>query len=374
MSNDDGVQFNGTQLRLARVYNGFPLEDVAERVEKTRQYLHKLETNHGAPTPDLMRKLACVLGVTQEFFMGDRSILVSDEQVHFRKLFTTRAMLKYVTIARAEFFARLVDYLDSMLKLPEVRILTVDEVKSLSDVDRVTEKCRSEWGLGLGPIEHMTRLAENLGVMVTTFKGISTQIDALSVALKRPIIVRNEAKASACRQRFDVGHELAHFVLHGGRVTGDRSTESEANRFASSLLIPRAMMVKLFPRPRGSRLDWAGLREFKLTWKMSKAAILYRARQLELISDDQYKSGVITLRRTGEANGEREDALIAMERPELVQRSFQVLAEQRDIFGSDVAVHLKITEELLTDLVGFNLPARDDFSGELRRNMLRLVK
>lgn len=374
MSNDDGLQFNGAQLRLARVYNGFPLEDVAERVGKTRQYLHKLETNHGAPTPDLVQKLAGVLGVTQEFFIGDRSTLVSDEQVHFRKLFTTRAMLKYVTIARAEFFARLVNYFDSKLKLPDVRIPTLDDVKSLGDVERVAEQCRSEWGLGHGPIEHMTRLAENLGVMVTTFKGISRQIDALSVSLKRPIIVRNEAKESACRQRFDVGHELAHFVLHGGRVTGDRSTETEANRFASSLLIPSAMMVKLFPRPRGSRLDWAGLREFKLTWKMSKAAILYRARQLELISADQYKSGVITLRRTGEAIGEREDALIAMERPELVQRSFEVLAERRGIFAKDVAVHLKITEELLTDLVGFNLPTRNEYSADMRRNILRLVK
>jgi hypothetical protein len=51
---------------------------------------------------------------------------------------------------------------------------------------------------GVEDIEHMTRLAENVGAMVTSFQSVSTEIDALSVALRRPIIVRNEAKQSAC--------------------------------------------------------------------------------------------------------------------------------------------------------------------------------
>jgi transcriptional regulator with XRE-family HTH domain len=99
--------FNGAQLRLACVFNGFALEDVAERVDRTRQYVHKLETNQSSPTEELSSHLAEVLRVLPAFFHLQR-IEVSEEQFHFRKLFTTRAMLKQVALARAELFGRLV--------------------------------------------------------------------------------------------------------------------------------------------------------------------------------------------------------------------------------------------------------------------------
>lgn len=347
--------FNGAELRLARLFASLALEDVADRVGKTRQYIHKLETGSATPTPEIVSQLADVLEVMPEFFAGVRFAGVSDEQFHFRKLFTTRALVKQVTMARAELFGRLVGYLDSQLRLPQVKIPSVADARTQSDVERAAERCRSDWAIGLGPIAHMTRLAENVGVVVTSFHAVSKEVDALSVSLRRPIIVRNEAKPSTCRQRFDVGHELGHFVLHQGRQTGDRVTESEANRFASALLVPRAMMLKLFPRPRFSRLDWAGLRDFKLTWKVSKAALLYRARQLELISDEQYKTGVITLKRTGEAIAEREDGMIPSEVPELLARSFNVLGEKKGVHSEQIATALRVRVSLLQDLVGFQL-------------------
>src|SRR6185437_2211554 len=91
-----------------------------------------------------------------------------------------------------------------------------------------------------------------------------------------------------------------------------------------AFLLPRSSFAKEFPRLRGSHLNWQGLSEMKLRWKVSKAALLYRARQLSLISDDQYRTGVIRLNRGGEAKVEREDALVAPEVPELFIRAVRL--------------------------------------------------
>ncbi|VVE46037.1 helix-turn-helix domain-containing protein [Pandoraea cepalis] len=348
------VIFSGAALRMARLLRGFSLEEVACRVGKTRQYISKLETGGGSPASDMVTDLASALGVTPAFFELSRQVrAISEEHVHFRKLATTKVSVKQIALAKAAMMQRVVEVVEEHLQLPAVRIPQFERPVNNTATEEIAEACRREWGLGLGPISDMTRLAENVGAIVTTFSGISREVDALSFCGVRPIIVRNDAKASACRQRFDIAHELGHCVMHAGVVTGDRVTESEANRFASALLLPRSMMFKLFPSPRGAYLDWKGIREFKFTWKVSKAAILYRARQLEIISDDLYKRGVIGLRRNGEAAGEREDSLIPMERSALLNRSVVLLREKLGItlpvLAAQIGISVAMLDELLCD-------------------------
>jgi len=346
------MQFQGSELRLARVFNGYSLDEVGERVEKTRQYLHKCETGQTTPSDELIVNLANTLRVRPEFFFVGTRCVTSEDQFHFRKLFTTKAMVKQVAMARGEMFGRLAAHLDSALKLPRVFIPDFGLARTADEIERAADSCRREWALGMGPIADMNRLAEHIGVLVTSFQSLSKEVDALSVATSRPIIVRNEAKESVCRQRFDIGHELGHLVLHAGVATGDRQTESQANRFASALLIPQSMMLKLFPKPRNGRLDWQALSEFKLTWKASKAAILYRARQLGLLTEDQYRTGAITLRRTGEAQGEREDFKIPYEGPELLMTSFEVLSKRKNVTSDMIAAALNVLPSFLEELAG----------------------
>lgn len=353
------VLFDGASLRLARVFSGLALEEVAEKVGKTRQYLHKLETGQGKPTEQLAYDLADALDVEVGFF-APRSNRLHEDQFHFRKLLTTKNTIKQVAVARGEMIDSLIRFLEQELRLPDVKIPSIAQVQTYEDIERAAERCRNEWDLGLSPIGSMTRLAENLGAVVTTFSGISKEIDALSVSVERPFIVRNTAKESACRQRFDIAHELGHLVMHEGIVTGDRVTENQANRFASALLLPRTMMAKLFPRPNGTRLDWKGMREFKLTWKVSKAAILYRAKQLDLITESQYKTGVITLKKYGESSGEKEDYLISQEPPEMLARALFVLAEKRGIGVGEIAKALNVKVGFLKELTGL-----EDFGDEL---------
>jgi Zn-dependent peptidase ImmA (M78 family) len=185
---------------------------------------------------------------------------------------------------------------------------------------------------------------------VTSFESVSDDVDALSVPLDRPFIVRNTAKKSPCRQRFDIAHEVAHLILHGGISTGDRVTESQANRFASALLLPRSAMAKYFPRPIGGRIDWQGLSQFKLTWKVSKAAIIYRAHQLSLLTDAQYKTAFFGLKRKGEAIDEKEDFLIDHEKPELFHKALNVLLSDLGFSAESLARRLNVSTDMLLGL------------------------
>ena len=359
--------FSGARIRLARNFHGLSLEDVGASIGTTRQFVHKLEIGASTPRLEIVKTLADVLSVDKQFFDAqDPAQLppVTEEQFHFRKHFTARNQVKSVALAQGEMASQLVAYLDAELKLPEVRIPTVDPV-DLEAVERAAELCRIQWGLGSGPIDSMSRLAENVGAVITSFFRVGHEIDALSVATCRPLIVRNRTKVSACRQRFDIAHELGHFVLHAGKVTGDRTTESQAHRFANALLVPRSMMVKHFPAPARGRFDWLALSRFKMTWKISKGAALYRAKSLGLLTEIQYRSAVITMKKSGEGIEEREDRQIAIEEPELISRSFRALRELKKIRFDDVASALRVRTDFLEAIVGPE-PRRESGAPPLR--------
>lgn len=367
------MSFIGSQLRLARIFNELSLEDLAIKVGKTRQYIHKLETGQSEPTDELLANLASRLFVLPNFFAVPPKTIISEQDFHFRKLLTTRTLVKHTAMAKAEIFGRLVAVLEAELKFPSVNIPTISEINSVDDIERAAEHCRAAWGLGLGPISNMTRLAETKGAIVTSFQSVSTEVDALSIELHRPVIVRNEAKKSVCRQRFDIAHEIGHFVLHEGQVTGDRITEAQANRFASALLIPKEMMLKLFPRLKNNRIDWRRLSDFKLQWKVSKAAVLYRAHQLNIINDQQYKSGVITLKRTGEALQEKEDHLIPSEEPELLINSVRLLHKNHIISVQKLAAMINVDRQFISEFLPeimtneFDLPTNLTVMGDFVR-------
>lgn len=354
---------NNIELKLVRYFYRMSLQEVANKLEVSRQYLHKFETMQSEPNDEMLARLAEIYKVNPDFFKRNRAT-VQEDQVHFRKLQRTKEMDKQALISTAEYIDRLIDKVESKLvgkvALPLVNLPDLEEFdKNINidkplDIERIAEYCRSYWDLGLGPISNMTRLCENVGVIVTLYGMHSgnMDIDALSVTLKRPIIIRSTSKDSPCRLRFDLAHELGHLIFHDGIVTGCRKTENQANHFAGAFLLPRAIMIKYFPSIfNGGRFNWNNMSDFKKHFKVSKAAILYRAKQLSLINERQYRTGVIYLKNQGESRQESEDKDIELEQPELLENCFNYLAQNESIYVEDIANELSITSEFLMNLV-----------------------
>ncbi|MGP4973647.1 ImmA/IrrE family metallo-endopeptidase [Psychrobacter alimentarius] len=357
---------NNIELKLVRYFYKMSLQEVANKLDVSRQYLHKFETMQSEPNEEMLAKLANIYNVKPEFFKRNKAT-VQEDQVHFRKLQRTKEVDKQALISTSDYIDRLLNIIESEIagkvQLPLVNLPDLEEldtninIESPLDIERIAEYCRSYWDLGNGPIGNMTRLCENLGIVVTLYgqPDENTDIDALSVTLKRPIIIRSSSKDSACRLRFDLAHELAHLVFHDGIVTGCRKTESQANHFAGAFLLPRSIMLKYFPSIfNGGRFKWDNMSEFKKHFKVSKAAILYRAKQLSLLTEKQYRTGVIYLKNQGESKQEIEDKEIDLEKPELLENCFIYLALNEQVYIEDICSKLNITPEFLEKLVSIN--------------------
>ncbi|OTG67303.1 helix-turn-helix domain-containing protein [Acinetobacter silvestris] len=352
--------FNGLELKLLRLFNEFSLEDVADKLGKSKQYVHKLETGLSYPTEELLASLCNIFNVKEDFFYQVHSPLQED-QIHFRSLKTSRQFAKQVVIARAEQLNRLLRFIEKHVNLPEYLINSIDTDHTIltgDQIEKIADDFRVQFELGLAPIQNLTEFCEDIGILITDFDSISNEVDALSLICQKPIIVRNTSKKSVCRQRFDIAHEVGHMVLHNGVITGDTLTESQAHRFASSLLLPQSMLRTNFPILfKGGRFDWAKMSEFKKIWGISKAAILYRAKQLNLIDDNQYKTGVIHLRVHGESKQEVEDPIMLEETPSLLQDAINVILED-NISAEKISEELNISIPILEKLTRMKFPIK----------------
>lgn len=352
------AEFYGDKLRLARLLNGFTQQELGNYVSVSRQFVHQIEGGIKYPADDVLEALCEVLKVERSFFDTPVGNDVKFEQCHFRKRRTTPVGLTNRVLAFSTIFEELVAYINDLLELPAKNIPTIEpstDSYTNEEIERAAEYCRKNWNLGIDtPISKMTRVLENAGVVITQFKGVSEKVDALSLNRKYPIIVRNTAKESICRMRFDLAHECGHFVLHDGIETGNKVTESEADRFSSAFIFPRSAFVKEFPNMAGGRINWNLIYRLKIRWGMSARAIIYRAHQLRLITAQQYRSANVHLNRSGQTKVEKYDDQIQPEKPELLENAFEVMREQLGVSFSLVAKKLGVSVSLLSEVTGIH--------------------
>jgi Zn-dependent peptidase ImmA (M78 family) len=362
----------GGQLRLARMAWGQSLDEIGASTLTSRQFVHQLETGAKIPNPEMLAVLAEVMGVQESYFHKVNSAPVTAEQCHFRKQQTTPISITSQVLARGTLLDCFVSRLDKKLRLPKVNFPDL-AIRSDEEIEEVAEACRRHWNLGLiAPITNMMRVVENAGAVVTYFHGISERVDALSMDRRRPIIVRSSAKESLCRLRFDLAHEAGHLVMHRGLHTGDQHSESQANRFASAFLLPRAGFLKEFPR--GARLNWPAMFQMKKRWKVAVRAIVRRALDLGLISASQYRSANIHLVKTGQAKLERYDDELPMENPELLDTALDALEQTMPNATRGIVDDLGWDDRLYKLIVGKTLPTRGLPEGTIDLLRVRLQK
>jgi transcriptional regulator with XRE-family HTH domain len=108
----------GANIRLARLFNGLSLTELGERLDRSKQYLSRVETGDEPVSGALEHALLEQLGVLPEFLRQADPMPLTEEQCHFRKQLTTKAVLRQHARARGDMLKRLVCVLEEHLELP----------------------------------------------------------------------------------------------------------------------------------------------------------------------------------------------------------------------------------------------------------------
>ncbi|MBD5398027.1 ImmA/IrrE family metallo-endopeptidase [bacterium] len=315
--------FFGDRLRQLRLINDKSLQNVGDAIATTKQYIQQLETGLQKPSDFMLQVLADYFHVNTRFFTSVYN-KIQEEECFFRKVKSTPTNIKEKAESYTSLFEEYIRFLDEEeFDLPQSLFLKnkVDYKKlNREDIDKLADDFRKNCGLDdETPIENMTKVLENSGAIVTYFNDLSEKVDAFSINRTRPIIVRNDKKDNGCRLRFDLAHECGHLVLHDENDSDDE-IEEQANNFASSLLLPRKGFFKEFYELFTSKnINWRKLIELKLRWKVSCAAIIHRAYDLNIIDTVRYRSAYIYLRKTGQTKKEWGDEKIEIENSSLLQ-------------------------------------------------------
>lgn len=140
------------------------------------------------------------------------------------------------------------------------------------------------------PIVDLIQILENLGIVIIQIKNTDNRFkdfDGLSEIVSNiPTIILPDNMKDGARQRFTIAHELGHLILN----IKDKKVDEEklCNRFASALLMPNEAVKNEFGKSRGN-ISFFELTAFKKEYKVSYAAIIYRLKDLNIISEYLYK-------------------------------------------------------------------------------------
>lgn len=320
------------RLTEAREARGFTKTEIAKTTGVSHQMISKYEKGQSEPSAITLNAISDTLNLPLAFFIKDHEMM--NPVVFFRSQAAARIKTKKISSTRILWLQRVQEYFEKILDFPDVNLpMAKDNTSfsetSLSEIEDIALYLRRHWGVGLEPISNLTHLLEKNGIIISRSTFFDLKIDACSTwqALKRPYVLLSYDKGSSVRSRFDLAHELGHLLLHSrldhvefNNKTNYKKIEKEANHFASAFLLPE--------EPFSEELKVNSLGHYitlKEKWRVSIAAMLYRAEALGILSDYQVLHMRKTLAKNKMRTKEPLDDKITFEKPQALKQAIELI-------------------------------------------------
>ena len=313
------INVNGLRVKQARELRKLTQTELAKKLGVAQSTIAKMEMTVREWPDEIVETLAFQTGFPVSFFqqglgpefpMGSllfrcRASLAGSEKAHLRQY----AMLEF----------EIAEKLSTKIKPLPLHLPSF----SGEDPNIAARITRTTLGLSPdAPIPHLINKLERNGIFVLALPLGHDKFDAFSLWSdtdpRKPIMVVSGAKTGD-RIRLNCAHELGHLVLHKSPRGNLADIEKEAQTFAAEFLLPAEAMKREIRRS-ATLTDIAKL---KPRWGVAIQALVYRAHQLELITDRQYRYMFEQIGKLKWRLREPENLDVPQERPRL----FRKLAE-----------------------------------------------
>lgn len=321
-------KFNGQRLKEALQFREKKMTELADETGISKQSLSLYANDGNVPPFDNVIKIARALDFPTDFFMSEDLCTASTGNTYFRSQASATKKSRNAQKIKLEYVSKMYEVILNYMNVPELNIpdtsainvpediANVDSDQAVNEIEKLAKLVREHWDLGNGPIDNLQYALQSNGIIVTGFRDVDTDIDAFSQQITIDgkvvyIIALAIGSKPIERLRFDMAHELGHILMHTwGEDNEDISKdefnarEKQANMFASALLLPNetfSKSVSAYP----TNIDY--YLALKKKWKVSMQAMMYRARQLDIISTNQFQYMMRTMSKNGNRTHEPGD-------------------------------------------------------------------
>lgn len=278
------------RIREAREARGLSLDAFASELGVSRQAVAQFETGQNGPSAETFSQIITLTGQPPSFFTRSRRRKSGSVHSPFWRTLKRMENAHRARIARRlEWAADIVDYVESYVALPAANIPDLQWNSADGkgeDIEQIALRLRAEWGIGNGPIHDLVKLLEAQGIILVREKVFCDDMDAVSTwQAGKPYILYSAEVESAARVNFNLAHELGHLLLHSDLEVSSENLprlERQANRFAGAFLLPRPTFSS---EVASTSLNY--FEQLKKRWRVAIAAMVYRCKDLGILTDAQ---------------------------------------------------------------------------------------
>ena len=292
----------GERLRRFRVARSMSLGDLEAAINRSvnSQTLSKYEHGKLQPTATTLNQIASALGVKSAQLWSEPPCHV--KWIAFRKHARLgKREQERIQSFVAEEFEKRVQLQEQICEGNTVELPVLSAtVRNLDDAEEAALGLRSTLNLGIDPIANLIDVLEDHCIHIIevdaseTFDGISAVAqDTDKNLLAAAIATRSGVPGD--RQRLNITHELGHLILD---LRKGVDPEKAAFRFGAAFLAPAEQLRRDVGEKR-NRIQKDELFYLKKRYGMSIQAMLFRLKDLRIITETYYRQWCIQINKFG---------------------------------------------------------------------------